>query len=67
MTSFKVAILEKDGVEYDLSTEYDLYTALVQLGFSTSGGGGSFDENTIAVDYNFDVAVEYNGNVTRKF
>lgn len=63
MPSFKVAILEKDGVEYDLATEYDLYTALIQLGFSTSGIGGTFDENKLLSDDSFELLMDDEGNV----
>lgn len=36
-TSFKIAILERNGVEYDMPTEYNLATALTELGISAAG------------------------------
>lgn len=34
MPSFKVVISEKDGVEYEYNTEYDLLQALTELGLA---------------------------------
>ena len=37
MPSFKIAILEKDGVDLDISTEYDPEIMLPELGFLKDG------------------------------
>lgn len=59
MGTVKIAILEKDGVDYDSPVEMDLLDALAFVGFSTS----SFNENRILTDYNFDVICDEEGNV----
>jgi hypothetical protein len=59
MASFKVTILEKDGVEFDYPTEYDLSQAITELGFS------NFDENLLLCDQFGDVISDYEGNVLR--
>jgi hypothetical protein len=59
MGSVKVAILEKDGVEYDFPVEMDLIAALSFVGFT----GGSFNENLILTNNFFEVICDQFGNV----
>lgn len=57
MATFKVAILEKDGVEFEYPTEYDLLQALNESGF-TSGGPDNFSYHK--VDAGFSVTIPSN-------
>lgn len=59
MGTVKVAILEKDGVEYEFPVEMDLIEALSFVGFSSS----SFNENLILTDYFFDILCDEDGNL----
>ncbi len=45
MASFKIIISEKDGIEYEYNTEYDLFQALTELGLAEN-----FSFHKIAVD-----------------
>lgn len=57
MGNLKIAILEKDGEEYQFPVEMDLIQALTYAGFS------GFNENLILVNQFFDVLCDQNGNV----
>lgn len=46
MPSFRVLIGEKDGVEFEYSTEYDLAQAITELGF-----GRNFSYHKIITDF----------------
>lgn len=59
MGTVKVAILEKDGVEYELPVEMDLLDALAFVGFT----GNAFNENLILTDYFFDILCDEDGNL----
>jgi hypothetical protein len=59
MGTIRIAILEKDGVEYDTSVEMDLASALAFIGFTGSG----FSVDSILTDDKFSVLVDYNSNV----
>jgi hypothetical protein len=48
MASFKIVIAEKDGVEFEYNTEYDLLQALTELGIGA--GADNFSYHKIAVD-----------------
>jgi hypothetical protein len=67
MPTLKITILEKDGVEYDYPTEMDLASALTFIGFTggISGGGATFNEDSLAVDYDGNVVTDCNGNIVR--
>jgi hypothetical protein len=64
MANLKVAILEKDGVEYDTPTEYDLADALVYIG-ATLGttSGPSFNEDRILCNEKFQTLYDHKGRV----
>jgi hypothetical protein len=48
MGTIKVAVLEVDGVELDVPTEYDLTSALTHIGFSSgTGGPDNFSYNNV--------------------
>lgn len=59
MAQIKVAILEKDGEEFEVPVEMDLLDALNFIGFT----GAGFNENRILVDQFFNVICDQNGNV----
>jgi hypothetical protein len=63
MPSFKVLIAEKDGVEFEYNTEYDLLTALIELGVVASA---PFDEDKLLTNHLGDVVVNHEGNVVRR-
>lgn len=42
MPSFKIVISEKDGVEYEYNTEYDLLQALTELGIGSGAENFSY-------------------------
>ncbi len=46
MGTIKVAVLEVDGVELDVPTEYDLGNALTHIGFTGGGSSGIPELNT---------------------
>lgn len=46
MASFKIVLAEKDGVEFEYNTEYDLLQALTELGI----GADNFSYHKIAVN-----------------
>jgi hypothetical protein len=48
MPSFKIIIAEKDGVEFEYNTEYDLLQALTELGISE--GAENFSFHKVAQD-----------------
>lgn len=48
MPSFKIIISEKDGIEYEYNTEYDLLQALTELGIGA--GADNFSYHKIAVN-----------------
>lgn len=62
MATFKISILEKDGVEYGLPVEYDLATALSEVGFTGSSGNTQIDGGTPDSNFNATTAID-GGNV----
>ena len=48
MPSFKIIIAEKDGVEFEYNTEYDLLQALTELGIGS--GAENFSFHKVAQD-----------------
>jgi len=63
MPSFKILIAEKDGVEFEYNTEYDLLQALIDLGVVA---GVPFDEDKILTNHLGEVVVNHNGDVVRR-
>jgi hypothetical protein len=47
MGTIKVAVLEVDGVELDIPTEYDLSNALTHIGFTGTGDSDNFSYNNV--------------------
>ena len=66
MGTIKVAVLEVDGVELDVPTEYDLSNALTHIGFTGTGGPDNFSYNNIPADLSVTIPVNQQMIVKRR-